>query len=229
MSWLEQNPWIECVEERGMRERREERKARGGRRRGGHGRREGRRGEEGFTLVELMIVVAIIGILAMVAIPTYMRFTARARASEAPEKLQAIARGAITWYQTPQMNPANGNPWRLHFPCQTSPGGITTSTNHRPLQDLAALCATGRNKYTREMDQWEQQPWKSLGFSIDKAHYFRYTYTANNPAGLAPSVLITASADLDCDGTASSYLLGLSIDPNGEVRRNEIIMSEPYE
>jgi len=52
--------------------------------------RQTSRSTDGFTLVELMIVVAIIGILAAVAVPSYNKFQAQARQSEAKMSLSGV-------------------------------------------------------------------------------------------------------------------------------------------
>jgi prepilin-type N-terminal cleavage/methylation domain-containing protein len=44
----------------------------------------------GFSLIELMMVVGMIGILAMIAVPNFEKFTAKARQSEAKVDLAAI-------------------------------------------------------------------------------------------------------------------------------------------
>ena len=46
--------------------------------------------KSGFTLIELMIVVAIIAFLAMVSVPTFSRFLAKAKRAEAYMNLSSI-------------------------------------------------------------------------------------------------------------------------------------------
>ena len=47
--------------------------------------------QRGFTLVELMVVVVVVGILAMIAIPSYSRYTMRAKRSAAESFIMNVA------------------------------------------------------------------------------------------------------------------------------------------
>ncbi len=52
----------------------------------------------GFSLTELMIVVAIIGILALIAIPNFLQYQARAKQSEAKNNLVALHASELAYF-----------------------------------------------------------------------------------------------------------------------------------
>lgn len=56
------------------------------------------RHQRGFSLTELMIVVAIIGILAVLAIPNFLRYQARAKQTEAKNNLVAIHTAEMAYF-----------------------------------------------------------------------------------------------------------------------------------
>jgi len=63
---------------------------------------------KGFTLIELMIVVVIIGILAALAIPRFMKATAKAKQSEAKQILKQIYTMEHTYRQANSTYGDNG-------------------------------------------------------------------------------------------------------------------------
>lgn len=54
---------------------------------------------QGFTLLELMVVIAIVGILSAVSIPTFLKFQARAKQSEAKSNLKALYTAEKAYFQ----------------------------------------------------------------------------------------------------------------------------------
>ena len=56
--------------------------------------------QKGFTLIELMIVIAIVGILAVVALPAYQDYTARAQVSEAIVLAEGQKAAVAEYYAT---------------------------------------------------------------------------------------------------------------------------------
>ena len=52
----------------------------------------------GFTLIELMITAAIVGVLAAIAIPNFLRYQLRTRATETLTHMKGIAISEIAYY-----------------------------------------------------------------------------------------------------------------------------------
>ena len=55
---------------------------------------------KGFTLIELMIVVTVIAVLVMIALPSYTKYTFRARRGEGQELLLRLANAQERYYAT---------------------------------------------------------------------------------------------------------------------------------
>lgn len=82
-----------------------------------------RRSPRGFTLIELMIVVAIIGILAAIAVPNFVKFTARARQTEVKSNLKGFSTSARSYFAEQStyqcglcsFQPESGNRYSYNF------------------------------------------------------------------------------------------------------------------
>ncbi len=147
------------------------------------GSRETRRGgvfEAGFTLVELMIVVVILGILAAVAIPAFSRYVKRSKTSEATSGIASMYRLQLSYYENTQER--------------------TSSTSFATCGALPTA-APSASKYPANVTMWmNSSDWNSLGFVIDRPHYYQYSTDGSNTSMTARAV-----GDIDGDNTLSTF------------------------
>jgi prepilin-type N-terminal cleavage/methylation domain-containing protein len=133
----------------------------------------------GFTLVELAIVVGIIGILATIAIPSFLRYQLRTRATETLAHLKGIAVTEESYYAE------HGTYVSVPTPVPASLPGA---------QRLPWPSGT---------------PFDVMGWSPEGGVVFQYAVRADAPTGNGALTRFTAetTADLDNDGVQSYFAL----------------------
>ncbi len=150
----------------------------------------------GFTLIELMIVVAIIAILAVVAVPEFTKYLRAAKTAEANVMLDLIKKGSTSYYSTPRTQ--KGTSKRVH--CRF-PGPVNATPT---ASGCCKVDSNGDDRCDPSLSSWDNATWAALNFSITDEHYFQYSY---NSTGSLSNAMFTAeaNADLDCDGTFSTF------------------------
>ncbi|MDY0000171.1 MAG: hypothetical protein RBU30_02635 [Polyangia bacterium] len=130
------------------------------------------------------VVIFVQGLLAAIAIPSFMRYTRKAKAVEAQESIQRLRRSAAELIGEQGRFPVGRTEWVPKTPCCEQPG---------------RRCSGGSA-------EWDAEPWRRLGFGMADRHYFQYRYQSDGQ-----TLSIEARGDLDCDGQYSSYRLDGSI------------------
>ncbi len=151
----------------------------------------------GFTLVELMVVVAILGILAVVAVPAFIKYMRRAKTTEAIDELDKVFKGAAFYYTAPKIDQA-GTKIYCQFPAFQ---GLTPGANCC----LAALDTDQDGRCNPSNAYWNTKVWASLTFQISDQSYFVYSFDSNSKTMVEAKATANAHADLDCDGSMSTF------------------------
>lgn len=150
----------------------------------------------GFTLLELMIAVAIIAVLAVVAVPQLTKYMRAAKAAEANEMLDLIKKGSAAYYATPRTRKGTARRIECQYP---------TAVNSTPTGSGCCKVDTdGDDRCDPSPSAWDNATWSALQFAITDQHHFQYSYTSSGTLTVA-RFTAEANADLDCDGTFSTF------------------------
>jgi prepilin-type N-terminal cleavage/methylation domain-containing protein len=150
----------------------------------------------GFTLVELMIVVVILGILAAVAVPAFSRYVKRSKTTEASAGIASMYRLQLAYYENTQER--------------------SSSTSFATCSALPTT-APGSSKYPSNVALWmNASDWSTLGFVMDRPHYYQYSTEGSNTAAT-----VRAVGDIDGDTTQSTFERSAVLN-SGEVQGAQI-------
>lgn len=134
----------------------------------------------GFTLVELMIVVVIMGLLAAIAVPAFSRYVKRGKTAEATATVSSMYRLQLAYYENTQER--------------------SSSTSFATCEQLPSA-APSASKYPASVTLWmNSSTWNSLGFVIDRPHYYQYATDGSNSGFTARAI-----GDIDGDTVLSTF------------------------
>jgi type IV pilus assembly protein PilA len=144
------------------------------------------------------VVVAIMGILSAIAIPAFVKYTRRAKTSEARIGLAKVFDGVSKYYAEHGRCPSDGEGSAgitppLALDCNDGPGGRCVPSE------------TAASPGYYPIEAWTDNPvWSALRFQQEQAHYFHYDVRWNQgPQGC--QFTAQAFGDLDDDGIYSTY------------------------
>lgn len=137
----------------------------------------------------MMAGFAGVGMLAAIAIPSYVKYIAKSKATEARMLLRKMYDGARIYYLDP---PADTN------------GAVASkfpSPSVGPTPPPGTCCAQG-GKCAPDAALWDHPTWRKLAFSVDDSHHYSYEYEVIDETS---EIVVRAYGDLDCDGVLSTF------------------------
>lgn len=154
-----------------------------------------------------MIVVAIIGVLAAIALPAFIGYMRRAKASEAPSNLKMLFTSAATYYSQGR----------------TTQGTSATASGSCTVGSTSGTLPATPNADKQLVDFLTEANFHALFFEVSDPIYFGYGIASAGSScdwtGNTPLYSFYAEGDLDGDSTKSLFELAVGSNPNNELYR----------
>ena len=163
--------------------------------------------QKGFTLIELMIVVAIIGILAVIAVPNFQKFQARAKQSEAKTNLKGIYTAKVANFQASDTYVCHNNcfcDWQLD-------GGVGAAADALPTESTARYTYLCNDTATDVPNITPKTNYTLTGTGSTGCQ------EPKGATGVDRSFLVTASGNVDSDAQCDHW----SINQDNELHNDE--------
>jgi hypothetical protein len=147
---------------------------------------------QGLAIASIVMAVSTVfltGILASIAIPSFVGYLRRARASEAEAFVSEIFSDAVSYHDV------NGQ-----LPAST------------PLTPALRCCENPDGRCPPDPAMWADPSWQALGFSVSDPIYYQYQLVSDGATFTA-----RALGDLDCDGVYSTFERAGALDSAGNV------------
>ena len=143
---------------------------------------------------------AYLAVAAVVAVPAFIKYMRRAKTTEAIDQLDKMYKSASNYYTAPRVARGTGAKIDCQFP-----------RSQRLTPDVRNLnCCGGKldrdndNRCDVDTTQWTTATWSALNFQMNDQHYFGYAFESSGTLAAA-KFTARAHADLDCDGTLSTF------------------------
>jgi len=157
-----------------------------------------------FVLACLFILPLVPSIGLVLGIVALLRLSSRPDLRGKGLAARSFAnRRDIGGYPLPKAFPVGNTGWVPTTPCCK--------------QATAPKCAP-------QPDPWKRSPWKELSFAPTEPHYFQWRYEGGSSHFTAE-----ARADMDCDGTYSSFRISGTLTPDGNLRLSELVSENEAE
>jgi hypothetical protein len=130
-------------------------------------------------------------VMAGVAVPAFTKYMRRAKTAEAIDQLDKIYKGASVYYSMPHVLNTGQK-----VPCQFPTNQICVPAG--------SPCDYPDKRYPADPALWDTPTWSALSFQMNDSHYFKYCFDSEGTLKEA-TFRATAHADLDCDGTWSTF------------------------